>query len=334
MRALLACALVLLPFLGQAEVLRGRGVYYVDGPLPTPLGTVGTRSRFAATRIALDDDFTTVEVDREARRLMFRNTRRYESPQVVGDVVLLGVGTTRAGLWVPVTSHLELTKKKDQTSPSIHQHPTVPDAVESVRFDPWRVEVDDGRGPIVAMTPEGAEAAVRSPSMGYRLASLFIQAVDSAGPDPRVAADVTFSIGIGGLSKKLVRARISSIGGPIDLRQSLEEVLRSGSWELQIIAQSDLGPEEFRRDFFLVGMEGISALEPLVRSGLAAGDAFVVRLRQGRGTVFCGGRQAPLPNALDVARAYLEYTGVGALLAQQARGRVRARDEYAVGTGH
>jgi hypothetical protein len=61
----------------------------------------------------------------------------------------------------------------------------------------------------------------------------------------------------------------------------------------------------------------VPALARVASEGLRRGDALRFRLSDGRGTVSLGGASADVPRALDVARAYLEFDFIGAILARE-----------------
>jgi len=65
---------------------------------------------------------------------------------------------------------------------------------------------------------------------------------------------------------------------------------------------------------FLLGLEGVRALAPIAEHGMRRGDSLRFRLTNGRGHVIMGGAEAEVRDAVSVARAYLEYDFVGAIL--------------------
>src|SRR5262245_32262567 len=123
------------------ERLEGRGVYYVRGHVRCPLAGVGTRAADASNRIALDDDASQVTVDHAAHRIVFRNTRAYARRTIVGDVLLLGDGTTKTEGRVPFGVHLKIEKSGERFHTSVHPHPTTRAAVVDADLEPFEVFV-------------------------------------------------------------------------------------------------------------------------------------------------------------------------------------------------
>ncbi len=128
--------LLCLPITGLAAQYHGRGVYYFDGPVRSPLAGTGTRGAYATNRVALDDDHTTVSVDTDASRIVFANTHRYSTATIIGDLVLLGSGRNQAGDDVPFAIHLKIEKRGDAFKAQVHPHPTSRDKLSALRFAP------------------------------------------------------------------------------------------------------------------------------------------------------------------------------------------------------
>lgn len=170
--------LCLSPLSGLAAEYRGRGVYYFDGPVRSPLAGIGTRGDSATNRIALDDDHTTVTVDTDAQRIVFSNPHRYASSTLIGDLVLLGLGTDRGGGEVPCAVHLKVEKRGDAFKAQVHPHPTSRAKLSQLRLAAYTVAARGGGAESLLLTPEQARRVIEQPELTARLANLFIQATD------------------------------------------------------------------------------------------------------------------------------------------------------------
>jgi hypothetical protein len=309
------------------EAFHGRGVYYFTGGVTCPLAGVGTRAANASNRIALDDDRSTVTVDRARRRIAFRNAERYERSRIVGDVLFLGLGTTPEGEHAPFGVHLKVSKRGERMTASVHPHPTTRSPLAAAEFERFEVVLDDGSERRVVLTPEKAERAVREPDLAARLSSYFLQVEDRlAGkpirPDEAGARLVDLSIGFGApwLSLAVAHVELRSLdraNAPLVRRGAIAEMLTRGSWELRIAARTPILKSEFDRDLFLFGLDGVELLAPLKWRGLLPGEALVIGFDQGEGFVSLGGRRSAIPNPADVARAYLEFHLLGGLITRQ-----------------
>jgi hypothetical protein len=315
------------PVAQPIERFVGRGVYYFAGSVRCPLAGVGTRGDFHCNRLALDDEHSQVSIDRKTRRISIVNTHSYAKKQIVADFLLLGYGYTATGVRAPVGIHVKLEKKGDSYSTGTHAHPTLREPIVRAEFEPFEVVIRHGSGDEVILNPELALKNIREPSLGLRLASKLLEAWDNlegVREDPNrpgfVLVDVSFGFGIGGLSQKLLRLQIVSVEGnqaPLINKGVLAEMLRTGVWELRLRALSNLGGDAFERDLFLLGVDGLPLLRPLAKDGMEKDNMMTIRLRNGRGTVFFGNQGQPLPKAPDVARAYLEFNALGAIVAHQ-----------------
>ncbi len=315
----------------QDEAFSGRGVYFFVGRVRAPLAGIGNRGDFHSNRLALDDEHSQVSIERSAGRIRFVNRNSYEHKQLVGDLLFLGTGFTAAGTSAPVGVHLKLEKKGNRFIASAHAHPTVREKMVRAEFEPFSVLVSDGQSETLVLTKEEALKTIAEPSIGLRLASKLIEAWDNlegVAQDPSqpgyVLVDVSFGLGIGGLSKKLLRIQIVSLLGgnfPLIAKGVLGDMLRQGSWELRLRALSGLDGEHFARDLFLIGIDGLPLLQALSRDGMEKDDMLTIRLRNGHGTVFLGKNGQPLPSAPLVARNYLEFNALGAIIAHQVEVR-------------
>ena len=312
----------------EQQTFRGRGVYYFEGPVRSPVGDIGSRSPFATNRIALDDEFSEVRLDRANHRILFRNGHRYGLNELVGCLLLLGRGTTASGREVPVAAHLKIHKTGNRFMAALHPHPTVREKVVSAVFAPFDVLLSNGKSEESALTPGRMIEAVREPELATRLAKIFVQVTDhlegaTLAPEKPGSALVDLSIGFGSekINMKLARVRLlseSAENGELIRRGSVGAMLEKGEWEFRVESLSPYVPKwEFDRNFFLFGIERVSALAKIARRGLLHGEALVVGFRDGKGYIGVNEARSEIPNPADVARAYLEFHFIGGVVAQQ-----------------
>jgi hypothetical protein len=330
MRGALAATLLLFAtaYGDETERLHGRGVYYVTGHVRAPLAGLGTRDAQASNRIALDDDASEVTIDRATRRIVFRNTRRYPARTIVGDVLLLGMGTTTREGTVPFGVHLKIEKQGDRFRTSIHPHPTTRARVREPDIEPFEVFVSNGKDETRVLTPEQARKAIEEPEIVARVANLLLQVEDHTAGKTIVAGaagsrlvDLTIGYGAPGMNLKVARVQVLSLdpaNAPLVERGVLAEMLAHGSWELRLSPTAlTLPKSEFDRDLFLFGLDDVELLAPLKTRGLRRGETLVIGYRDGKGFVALDDRRADIAHPDDVARAYLEYHLLGGIIARQ-----------------
>jgi hypothetical protein len=101
-------------------------------------------------------------------------------------------------------------------------------------------------------------------------------------------------------------------------------MLRDGAWEMKLTALSEKWlPEVVKRDLFLYGLEEVPLLRDVRARGLRKGQTLAFRFSKGSGELALDGETAPLPGALDVARAYIEFHMLGGLIAERVEARAR-----------
>jgi len=309
----------------------GRGVYYVEGRVRSPVGTTTARSPFATNRVVIDDEYTKVQVDRAKHRIIFRNTHSYGLDDLVSCVVLMGRGTTAKGRIVTSSVHLKIHKTLNKFRSSIHPHPTVRDELVTAEFEPFEIVLDNGEKQITALTEAQAIEAVRDPALSARLANLVMQVSDNLeghvlAPQTKGAPLVDLSFGFGSQNHNLEIARVRLLSNdPANaelLRTgSVDAMLRHGDWEFRVDSNSPYIPRSnFDRDFFLFGLEGLSAIQEIAKRGLLRGETLVVGFHDGAGFISVGDRRSEIPNPADVARAYMEFHFVGGIVAEQVAG--------------
>jgi len=98
---------------------------------------------------------------------------------------------------------------------------------------------------------------------------------------------------------------------------ALASMLAQGAWELSLEALTDRWlPELVARDLVLFGLADVPLLAELRAGKLRRGQTLAFRTT---GEVRLDGETAPLPGALDIARAYLEFHMLGGIIAAAFR---------------
>lgn len=319
------------PAASAHDAHRGPAVVFLSGRITCPLAGVGRRAANASNRLVIDDPATEVTVDRTTGQITIHDERDCAPNTVLVDLVWLAEGIDAEGRRTPFTVHLEVTKTGHAFAIDLHTHEPPGMPRHRVELEPFEiVAVDGGRRHVLVNFKRLAAVAGRQP-LSRRLAMALTTTrdhlagvtQDAGAPGYRV---VDRSIGIGALGRGLllVRARLTSLAAsnaPLIARGSLAEMLREGSWELSLEALTERWlPELVKRDLFLFGLEEVPLLAPVRARGLVAHQVLAFRCGAGSGEVRLDGATAPLPDALEVARAYLEYHMLGGMIAQALRG--------------
>ena len=287
-------------------MIRGRGVYYLAGEIPCPLAGVGTRGSHDSIRLAFDDDHSEATFDPAARRLVVANRTSYATPTLFGDLIVLGHGHTRDGQVVPVAMHTRFDKSGTSVRARPHLHPTVAGTFASLELEPLEVVIDDR----VVLTPElGRRVASRPPRSEWLGRALFSI---RSNPTRDAIVDLTVGLGVGRLSVPLVRAEL------FGRRQPLTDLLHTADWHLQFTVLTRLRDlcEHVGRAVFLLGLDRVPRLRRIAAGQLRRCETLTFRMHAGSGTVEVGGESAIVPDVAAVARAYLEYDILGAVVAQ------------------
>lgn len=310
------------------QTYEGRGVYYFEGSVESPLAGLGSRAAHATNRLALDDDHSVVTVDRARHRIRVRNTHKYGLDNLVGCLTFLGRGTTASGEEVPVGIHLKLHKIGQSFEARLHPHPTVRDEITAAVFEPFEVVLFEGRKEEVVLTPEKAVEAVRDPVLTARLVQIFVNVNDylegvplvPERPDERLV-DLSIGFGSGRLHIAVVRVKLiskSADNAPMIRRGALREMFERGEWEFRIESKSPfLQKSDLVRDFFLFGIDDLPVLDPVKKQGLRYGQALVVGFEDGKGYIGLGEEREEFADPAGVARAYMEFHFVGGVVARQ-----------------
>lgn len=303
---------------------------FLPGRIRCPLAGVGTRAADASNRLVVDDPATEVVVERG--QLTIIDDRVCATKTVLVDFVWLAEGLDAEGRATPFTIHAEITKLGTAFAIDIHTHEPARLPRARVVYEPFEI-VAVGGGQRVVLVDGARLAAVASKNpFGRRLAQALTAtrdhlsgvAQDPATPGYRIA-DRSIGIGIGALGRGmwLVRASITSLvasNAPLIRRGVLAEMLREGSWELSIEALSERWlPAIVQRELVLLGVPDLPVLAAVRRGELRAHQTLGFRTVAGHGEFRLDEARAPLPGALDIARAYIEFHMLGALIADAVR---------------
>jgi hypothetical protein len=317
------------------EVFRERGVHYFAGRVRCPLAGAGRRGDFDSNRLVLDDDRSTVTIDRAAHRIVVRNEHAYarrSQKSIIADLSFGALGTTATGGRVPLTIHLKVMKRGEALSIDLHRHLRNQQPLTGADFEPFEVVVEDGRASHTLLDEARVRALVSRPSLALRVVKALMAMRDNlvgvtqdpARPGYRLA-DLSVGFGALGLSWMVARAELVSLSEhnePLVAARDLARMLREGAWEMRLTAQSVRWlPEVVRRDLFLYGLDELPLLAPVRERGLLKGESLAFRFDGGRGSVRYGDGEAELPDAIDVARAYLEFHMLGGLFVEHAAGK-------------
>lgn len=309
------------------------GAHYFESAQASPLAGAGKRLGNHANRVFLDDAHTQVTVDAAHRRIHIVNTHRYPDEMIIADLLFMGHGTTEKGRRVPVGVHLKLEKDGTDTDVKLHSHVTERGDIKGSVIDPYTVVYSDGVRQTTVMTPKQAREAVEDPSTADEISRAllkfknFVAGIPSDTRKPGYKlADIALGLGRGPVRKYVLRAEIVSLDGrnaPLIAKRDLAAMLSQGAWQLRLTALSSLLPDDaFKRDLKLLGIDGMPLLAPIRANGLEKNKTLIFEMRAGTGSVIFDGTRAPLPGAVDVARAWLEFNFLGLILVDQARIRV------------
>jgi hypothetical protein len=309
---------------------RGPCVTFLPGRIRCPLAGVGARAADASNRLVVDDPATEVTVDRGTGLITIHDDRVCAAKTVLVDFVWLAQGFDAAGRATPFTIHAEVTKLGAAFAIDIHTHEPARLPRAHVAYEPFEI-VAVGGGQRVVLVDRARLAAVSAKNpLARRLAQALTATRDHLSgvtQDPGIpgyrVADRSIGIGALGRGMWLVRARITSLAAsnaPLIERGSLVEMLREGSWELSIEALTErLLPQIVQRDLFLFGLSDLSVLASVRRGGLRAHQTLGFRTLAGEGELRLDDAHVPLPGALDVARAYIEFHMLGGLITDAVR---------------
>lgn len=272
--------------------VRGPRIEYLRGRVLCPLAGLGARPADWSNRLVVDDPATEVTV--EDGTITLRDDRACVAKTVIADLVWLATGPA------PFTIHLEIWKTGHAWSIDLHTHEPVPLADrERAVYEPFTIVAIDGMRRETLVDHARLARAVTHVPLARRLSGALTTTRDHGGVFDR-------SIGIGALGRGmfLIRARLAPLGATFT---------RAGDWELALEALTDRWlPELVARDLVLFGLADIPLLAGLRAGKLRRGQTLAFRTT---GSVRLDDQTAPLPDAIDIARAYLEFHMLGGMIA-------------------
>jgi hypothetical protein len=247
---------------------------------------------------------------------------------MIGDILSLGLATTRTGATMPFAVHTPIEKRGRAFDPRRdHIHPAGSEDIVAAKSEPFEIVFNDGkrRRRLPAETPLDA---LRRPPLASRLKRQLIEVRNESGADAgwtRGACPIhlTVRFGIGPLSKLVLSAQLHCLDDVGTMPASLADLFVNRDCRLTLMSHSNLRDprDHIRRALFLLGLEGVPVLRRVKTHGLKMGESLSIRLTSGRGFVEYGNAMHEMENAIDVARLYLEFDFVGAVLAYTLMGR-------------
>lgn len=330
-----------------ASTFRGPHIAFLPGRVTCPLAGVGTRAANESNRLVVDDPATRVTIDiardegarvAEGATITLEDDRRCAQKTVIADFVWLAEGPA------PFTIHLEVFKSGHAWSIDLHTHEPAPlTDRRRARYEPFTIiGIDNGRREVLVDPSKLAHAVAHVP-LARRLSSKLMTMRDHLRDETAGQAVFDRSIGIGALGRGsfLVRARLVRLDDPArvqDLTSTRSEtssstprrasprapasdrlatMLADGHWELSIEALTDRYlPEIVARDLRLYGLAEIPLLAELAAGRLRKGQTLAFRTTD---EVRLDDRSAPLANARDLARTYIEIHMLGGIIAAALR---------------
>lgn len=296
---------------------------YIPGRVACPLAGVGTRAADASNRLVVDP---ATEVTIEGSTISLRDDRVRSTKTPIADLVWLAEGRDATGRRVPFTIHLEVTKLGREVAIDLHTHEPRQLERTDLVYEPLEIVVD---GRMLVDRSRLADAVTRVPLRRRAAAALATTRDHLTGvvQDPATVGyrvlDRSIGVGVFGRGAMLVRARLVSLAAtnePLIACGSLAEMLRDGAWELSLEALTERTlPDLVARDLELFGLAELPLLRDLRAGKMRRGQVLAFRCVPGAPEVRLDDQSAPLPDALDVARAYLEFHMLGGMLAAVAR---------------
>ncbi len=294
----------------NAASASGPHISFLPGRVQCPLAGVGTRAGNASNRLVVDDPATRATIDHST--ITLEDDRACAPKTVVADFVWLAEGPA------PFTIHVEVFKSGHTWSIDLHTHEPAPlTDRRAARYEPFTiVAIDNGRREVLVSIDKLADAVLHVP-LARRLGSKLMTMRDH-GAGGGALFDRSIGIGALGRGSFLVRARLAPLDASAEVtRGQLATMLASGEWELSIEALTDRYlPEIVARDLRLYGIADVPLLAELAAGRLRRGQTLAFRTT---GEVRLDDRTAPLDNARDLARTYIEFHMLGGIIAAALR---------------
>ncbi|MGC5702614.1 hypothetical protein J4P02_20635 [Pseudomonas sp. NFXW11] len=311
-RRSLAC-LALLALAGQAnaDAFSGRGVFhFASASGCAAAGFSGEAND--CNRIALDVADARATVDPQAHSIVIDAAANHDSKTVIGDVLLHGSGIASDGRRVPLSLQVLLRRSGKVWKSDTYVHAPVRGKFSDIRLDPYRISVSEEAGERLLFSAEQARNVLAQPSIAKRLASYFVQVRPSDVKHPQ-ADDITIALGLGKVSKALMRARFSSESAKAG---ELDPVSAQGTWNLNLQALSGQIPLwVVQRQLFVFGLEDSPLLNEVRQRGLNKHDTLELGALNGQGYLRYNGREESFAQANAAGSAFMRDSFIGLILA-------------------
>lgn len=288
----------------------GRGVYHFESDsgcaaaIPNP--------DKICNRVALDVPDATASVDAENHTILIASEATHDSKTVIGDVLLHGTGLSEQGQRVPLSLHVLLRRSKTKWNTDTYVHAPVRGKFSDIRLDPYQIAVREGTQERVLFTAAQAHDVLAQPSLAARAASYFIGVHASDEKNPK-ADDITIALGVGKVSKSLLRASFTSDQpGTADLNT----LLTGGTWNIKLQALSSQIPTwAVQRQLFIFGLEDSPLLADVRKRGFNKLDTLELGAVDGKGYLRYNGTEESFPAAATSGAAFMRDSFIGLILA-------------------
>lgn len=309
----LAC-LALLALSGQANAtpseFSGRGVFHFASD--SGCATVTRSADRDCNRIALDVADAQASVDPQTHAIVIGADDHHDSKTVIGDVLLHGSGIAADGQRVPLSLQVLLRRSGTKWKSDTYVHSPVRGKFRDIVLDPYQISVREGAGERVLFTAEQARKVLAQPSIAARVASYFVVVRPSDAQNP-AADDITIGLGVGRLSKSVMRASFTAAQPGTG---ELDALLATGTWNLNLQALSGQIPLwVVQRQLFVFGLEDSPLLKEVRQRGLNKRDTLELGAVNGKGYLRYNGHEQPFANAGASGTAFMRDSFIGLILA-------------------
>lgn len=287
----------------------GRGIFHFASASGCPFASANATG---CNRIALDVPDVHASVDTATHTIVFSGGAGHLDDEVLGDVLLQGNALDEQGQRVPLSLQVLLRRSGLAWNRDPYVHTPVRGNLTDIHIDPYRIDVREGDATRTLMTPEDAHVLLEHPSLAARLASHFVQ-VYATDPQHPSGDDITIALGLGSLSKAVVRVSFTS-GAPRNA--DINPVLTSGTWAIQFnVLSSHIPVWVVRRELFLFGLDHSPLTQAMSAQGFQADDQIEMGARNGKGYLRVNGREEPFTGAATSGYAFLQESFMGLILA-------------------
>ncbi len=289
---------------------KGRGVYHFASD--SGCATAVSDPEKNCNRVALDVADGYASVDAEKHTILLASDASHDSKTVIGDVLLHGSGLSEQGQRVPLSLHVLLRRSKTKWNADTYVHAPVRGTFSKIELDPYQIAVREGSSERVLFTAAQAHDVLAQPSLAARVASYFIAVRPSDEKSP-AADDITIALGVGKVSKSLLRASFASDQpGTADLKP----LLSTGTWTLKLQALSSQIPTwAVQRQLFIFGLEDSPLLSDVRKRGFNKRDTLELGAVGGKGYLRYNGAEESFPAAATSGAAFMRDSFIGLILA-------------------